>query len=152
MKNKLLLLFFGIIYILSSCKSSTEKVVESRFEDKSPEVIKYYKKTGETRELVKEEAFYQNKNKRMEGEYLNNERNGRWVYYYENGKVWSEGFFKAGKNEGLRSTYFENGNKRYEGNYKSDLRVGIWKFYSESGSLSNQINYGVGKLIEEADK
>jgi antitoxin component YwqK of YwqJK toxin-antitoxin module len=152
MKYRLLGFIAILVLIVSSCTSGTEKIVESRFPDKSPEVVKYYKKNGEIRELVKEEAFYPNKKKRMEGEYKNNEREGRWIYYYEDGKVWSEGFFKQGKNEGKRITYFENGNKRYEGNYKEDLRAGLWKFYNEQGKLVNQIDYGKGVPENETNE
>lgn len=139
----------AVVLMLTGCASSTERVVESKYPDNSPQTVKYYKVNGDKRELVREEGFYQNKQKRLEGEYKNNERDGKWIYYYESGKLWSEGFFRQGKSEGLRVTYFENGSKRYEGHYKNDLRIGLWKFYDESGKLVQEIDYGKGKAGTE---
>jgi len=149
MNYRLIIVFFAALLMFPGCSSKTERVVESAYPDKSPQVVKYYKTVGEKRELVKEESFYPNNQKRMVGEYKKNERNGRWIYYYENGKVWSEGYFVNGKSEGLRITYFENGNKRYEGSYKNDLRTGIWKFYTEDGKPAEEIDYGKGTAVEE---
>lgn len=149
-KNNIVFLV-TIILVFSGCVSNTERVVESKYPDSSPQVVKYYKNSGQQRELVREEGFYQNKQKRLDGEYKNNQRDGRWVYYYESGKVWSEGFFKNGKSEGQRITYFENGFKRYEGQYKNDLRIGIWRFYDETGLLVNQIDYGAGQAVTEEE-
>jgi antitoxin component YwqK of YwqJK toxin-antitoxin module len=149
MIQKYIIVFIAIIAVITGCSTKTERVVESTYPDKSPQIVKYYKTAGEQRELVKEESFYPNKQKRMEGEYKKNERDGRWIYYYESGKIWSEGFFKNGKSEGSRITYFENGNKRYEGTYKNDLRTGVWKFYTEDGKPAEEIDYGKGTLVKE---
>ncbi len=138
-----------ILLFFVSCSGKTERVVESSYPDNTPQVVKYYKQSGNHKELVKEESYYPNKQKRMEGEYKDNERDGKWIYYYESGKIWSEGFFKKGKSEGLRITYFENGKKRYEGHYKQDLRAGIWKFYTEDGKLAEEIDYGKGTVVKE---
>jgi len=68
-------------------------------------------------------------------------RDGKWIYYYENGNVWSEGFFKDGKSDGKRTTHYENGKIFYEGYYKDDRRVGVWKFYDEKGTLVKSVDH-----------
>ena len=134
-----------LVFLSFACnQGSTEKVIEARYPDDSPKIVKYYKQKGQTKEVVKEVDYYANKNVRLEGEYKNGQRDGRWVYYYENGNIWSEGFFKAGLNEGIRTTYYENGHKRFDGSYKNDQRVGIWRFYDESGKQVNLLDYGNG--------
>ena len=77
----------------------------------------------------------------MDGTYKNNQRDGQWIYWYENGSKWSEGFFKNGKNNGKRVTYFENGKVRYEAYYKEGIRVWRWKFFNEKGQLLQVIDY-----------
>ena len=63
------------------------------------------------------------------------------MYWYENGKPWSEGFYVNGKSEGKRTTYFENGKIRYVGNYKEDMRVGKWQFFDETGRMLSEVDY-----------
>ena len=45
---------------------------------------------------------------------------GKGIEYYENGNKKYEGDFKEGKPNGKGIEYYENGNKRYEGYFKED--------------------------------
>ncbi|KFF07226.1 toxin-antitoxin system YwqK family antitoxin [Flavobacterium reichenbachii] len=53
------------------------------------------------------------------------------TYYYENGKVQQEGFFKDGKLDGVWVSYDENGNKLAVGEYTDGLKTGKWIFFNE---------------------
>jgi antitoxin component YwqK of YwqJK toxin-antitoxin module len=139
MKTRLILLTFAI-YSLTSCRFE-HKVVEETFPDGSPKRVCIYKGKGEDRELIKETTYYSSNQKQMEGTYKDGLRDGKWMYWYENGNVWSEGFFVKGKSDGLRINYFENGKKRQEGHYKNDARVGKWKFYDENGKVLGENKY-----------
>jgi antitoxin component YwqK of YwqJK toxin-antitoxin module len=139
MKQKLLFVIF-LTFILSSCRFE-HKVVEETYDDGTPKRICLYKGKGEGRELIKETTYYPNKQVQMEGTYKDNKREGRWSYWYENGKVWSDGQFVKGKSNGKRTTYFENGKVRYEGFYKEDMRVGKWQFFDENGRLLQELDY-----------
>ena len=134
------LLLLSSLFILSSCRFE-HKEVEETYPDGSPKRVCVYLGKGDNRELIKETTYYPNKQIQMEGEYKNKQRNGKWIYYHEDGKIWSEGFFKKGKSDGLRKTYFDNGRLRYEGNYKDDVRVGKWRFYDEKGVLLKEVDY-----------
>jgi antitoxin component YwqK of YwqJK toxin-antitoxin module len=63
------------------------------------------------------------------------------VYYFENGKVSSEGTLRNGKPDGYWKSYHRNGNIKTEGNRNNYLLDGTWKFYSEQGELYLTIDY-----------
>lgn len=139
MIKKVLPLFF-VLLIFSACRFEN-KVVEETYPDGSPKRICIYKGKGAEADLIRESNYYPNKQLQMEGGYKNNLRNGRWIYWHENGKIWSEGTFKDGKSDGKRTTYFDNGKIRYIGFYKDDVRVGKWSFYDENGRLLKEVDY-----------
>ena len=53
------------------------------------------------------------------------------TYYYENGKVQQQGFFKDGKLDGVWVSYDERGNKVAVGEYTDGLKTGNWVFFNE---------------------
>ncbi|MEI7980511.1 MAG: toxin-antitoxin system YwqK family antitoxin [Bacteroidota bacterium] len=129
-----------LFFCLTSCRFE-HKIVQETYPDGSPKRICWYQGKGENREMIRETTFYPNKQKQMEGAYKDNERDGKWSYWYENGKLWSEGNFILGKADGKRTAFFENGKVRYEGFYKEDMRVGKWRFYDENGKLLQEADY-----------
>jgi antitoxin component YwqK of YwqJK toxin-antitoxin module len=139
MKRVVGVLFLSL-FIITSC-SREKRVVEESYPDGSPKKVCLYKGSGENRELIRETTYYPKRKLRMDGTYKNNQRDGQWIYWYENGLKWSEGYFKEGKNEGKRITYFENGKVRYEAYYKEGVRIGKWKFFDKNGKLLQEIDY-----------
>lgn len=137
---KRLALVAMVIAAMTSCRFE-HRVVEEVYGDGSPKRVCIYKGRGAEKELLKETTYYPNKQMQMEGTYKDDKREGKWTYWYENGNLWSEGFFQRGKSNGKRTTYFENGKIRYEGDYKEDMRVGKWKFYDETGTLLKEVDY-----------
>jgi antitoxin component YwqK of YwqJK toxin-antitoxin module len=71
--------------------------------------------------------------------------NGYNKFYYENGKISSEGLMKDGKPNGYWKNYYKNGKLKIEGNRKNFQLDSVWKFYDEKGRLSKTINYAEGK-------
>ena len=55
--------------------------------------------------------------KKFEGEYLNEERNGKEKEYYRNGKIKFEGEYLNGERNGKEKLYDENGEIIYEGEF-----------------------------------
>ncbi|MTH15231.1 membrane-binding protein [Flavobacterium sp. LC2016-01] len=53
------------------------------------------------------------------------------TYYYDNGKVQQEGFFKDGKLDGVWVSYDEKGNKKAVGEYTDGVKTGKWIFFNE---------------------
>ena len=67
--------------------------------------------------------------------------NGYNKFYYENGKISSEGFMKEGKPDGYWKTYSPNGKIKSEGNRKNFELDSVWKFYDSNGKITTEINY-----------
>lgn len=134
-----ILLLTLLVAVTSGC--SRKKVVESTYENGNPRVVKYYHKKGGNLVLDREIMFYENKQKRIEGEYKNMVRDGKWFAWYENGSIWSEGKYKNGKREGLGTSYYPNGKKYIEGMYRDDIRVGTWHFYDTTGIVTKEVDF-----------
>lgn len=75
----------------------------------------------------------------------NVEPNGYNKFYYDNGKLSSEGTMRDGKPDGYWKTYSLTGTIKSEGNRKNYKLDSIWKFYSEQGKLAFEFNYKEGK-------
>jgi len=139
--KKNFLVFGSILLFLFACKEHVEEVIELKYENNSPKLVKYYKTTSKEKILIKEIAYYPNKKKLMEGGFKDNQRNGQWTSWYENGNKWSEAVYNKGIRNGMNTTWYENGKKRYEGNYQNDIKTGTWKFWSEDGQLQNKFDF-----------
>ncbi|MCU0359283.1 MAG: hypothetical protein MUF75_00990 [Bacteroidia bacterium] len=74
-----------------------------------------------------------------------NNPNGYNKFYYENGKLSSEGYMIQGKPDGYWINYYKNGNIKIEGNRKNFLLDSIWKFYDERGKVTKTVTYLEGK-------
>jgi antitoxin component YwqK of YwqJK toxin-antitoxin module len=133
--------FLIILMITASCGAEIQEEIEETYEDGSPQIIKLYEIDGDERKLTKEIGYYPNGQKRIEGEFEDGKRHGKWYYWYENGNMWSEGSFKNGRRDGPGITYHENGEKYVVGTYDNDQRINIWRFYDENGELLKEIDY-----------
>lgn len=71
--------------------------------------------------------------------------NGYNKFFYENGKISSEGMMRDGKPDGYWKTYSLNGKIKSEGNRKNYELDSLWKFYDGEGKLLTEINYISGK-------
>ena len=95
--------------------------------------------------------WYENGNMLSEGYYKNNERVGQWkLYNHEDGSLSSSGIYKSGKKNGVW-TSFENGNTSAIHTYKEDSKEGPFIEYNPDGSISNQGAYQ-GDIIFSQNK
>lgn len=141
LKNRLYLLI-PVIFLFASCD---QKVVESKFENGKPKVVKYYKFGSGKKVVTKEISYYENEKKRMEGGFKDGEREGYWQAWYEDGTLWSEGYYRNGKRNGVGITYYKNGQKFIEGFYQDDEKKGIWHIYDENGKMMKEVNFDLLK-------
>ncbi len=72
-------------------------------------------------------------------------KDGYQKFYYENGKISSEGTMKEGKPDGFWKNYYLNGNLKIAGNRKNFQLDSIWNFYDEKGRVTRSVNYKEGK-------
>ena len=61
------------------------------------------------------------------------------TYFYENGQVQQEGFYKDGKLDGKWISYDKDGNKLAVAEYKKGEKVGKWFFWKDS--VLNEVSY-----------
>src|SRR5688500_399044 len=66
---------------------------------------------------------------------------GENKFYFDNGKVSSEGYMRNGKPDAYWKTFYSTGVLKSEGNRKNFQLDSLWKFYGEDGKITTEINY-----------
>ena len=103
--------------------------------------------------------FYENGQKKLNGNYRKGLMNGKWTYYHENGQFHAQGRFIDGDGSnpsessgipfngrtGRWTSWHENGQKEAEGTYKSGKRDGKWTTWYENGQKFYEGIYKDGK-------
>ena len=97
--------------------------------------------------------WYENGNKKTEGNFKGEKKNGLWIRWYENGQKKMEGFFKEGKLNGKWIKWFEDGKKWEEGYYLNGNEVGQWTYWRDDGTKRKEGVYYDNNLkpIEDGD-
>lgn len=134
-------LIYTLVFVLFSCtpKKPFESVEES-YPDGTSKLIRYYE-TESKEVLVKATHYYEDGQKKMEGAFKNDKRDGQWSYWYPDGKLWSQAVYTEGVANGLKTVWHDTGEKYYEGQLTNDKRTGIWKFWEADGTFIKEINY-----------
>lgn len=136
-----------------------------------PHTIKFHGDPAQTKAGSSMKVYYVGGNTYYEGEWKNNQINGKGTIYFlngkpneigtfENGKLtgkgkiynekgdWEEGTFSEGKLDGKAKIYFASGKLSVEGKFKNDKLVGDYKEYYENGNLKSEGTYDEGWLKE----
>jgi antitoxin component YwqK of YwqJK toxin-antitoxin module len=135
------ILYLSSFFFLLSCESPIIEKVEETYPNNQAKQITFYQEQDGKEVKISEKYFYQDGQVKMEGEILNNKREGVWKAYFKNGQLQSEGVFKENKRIGVGKVYFRNGKLRYEGQYENDEEVGHWKFYNDKGQLVKEKDF-----------
>ena len=114
--------------------------------------------------------WYDNGQKKCEGDYKNAKQDGPWTSWHENGKKSRQAIFKQDRPEGRTEEWYENGQKKTEANwrdgrlngttnrwYKNGLKKdevflkngiphGLSTRWYENGQMHTEVNYKSGKL------
>lgn len=120
-------------------------------------VFKFYSNTSATHpEIVKEflpsdnkavVKFYDESQKlKTQGQMIGKKREGKWMYYFSDGKTFSEENYKDGKLNGILKNYYPNGKLTQETEYKNNKKHGLSKTYTDGGILIEELTYISGKL------
>ena len=72
---------------------------------------------------------------------------GKYIDYYNSGKIQTEGTLRNGKLDGELTVYFKNGNKKSVSNYIDGILHGVWSEYYPNGVLMTSKKYAEGKMI-----
>ena len=79
----------------------------------------------------------------------NDNRQGLWGIYYDNGQLKSKGLYKDGNRDGIWEYYDENGQLFSKGLYKDNIKTGIWESYWNNGQLNVISSFIDNKLNEK---
>ena len=86
-------------------------------------------------------------NKVSEGVSKNGKKQGKWIYYFKDGKsIMSEENYVNGNLEGEAKTYYKNGNILEIKKFKNNLLNGNYQRFTEQGKLLQNLNYLDNKL------
>ena len=96
--------------------------------------------------------WYQNGQKKIEGEYKNGKPNGLFIWWNQNGQKKyqvviigiKESYFIK---EGNWISWNRNGQKSKEGTYQDNMKVGKWTTWHENGQNKSEGTYKDGELI-----
>jgi antitoxin component YwqK of YwqJK toxin-antitoxin module len=70
-----------------------------------------------------------------QGYLLEGDKDGPWVEYHDNGRLFQKGTYKNGKEHGPWVIYHGNGQLRTKGDYKNGKKVGTpWVEYNDMGT------------------
>ena len=107
--------------------------------------------------------FYENGEKKLDGNYRKGLMNGKWTYYHENGQIHAQGRFIDGDGgfpfsipdslnipplngrSGRWSFWYENGQKKGEGTHKDGERDRKWTGWYENGQKRYEETYKDGE-------
>ena len=81
----------------------------------------------------------------FQGKIKDGKKHGSWVWYHDNGQLYSKETFKDGKLDGPYVSYHENGQLSFKGTYKDGKKVGPWVRYHLDGRLGNKVTYKDGE-------
>ncbi len=116
-------------------------------------------------------TYYNNGNKELEEEYVDDKKNGKCTSYYENGQKdeesniiedklngtwtrWKNGRkseeceFLNNERHGKVTFWYNNGKIRLDGEYLNDKKHGKWTYYTFNGKKSHEKDYLEDRLIK----
>ena len=82
-----------------------------------------------------------------EGQYLDGERDGLWIWYYGNGNKMFEGNYQSGIPIDRHKYWYENGQVEMTGKYEAGEMEGKWDFFDKNGFPEMQLDYKEGKVV-----
>ncbi len=123
----------GVFKFYTVTSSSQPTIVKTFIENTAS--VKFYNELGSLK---------------SKGEMIGKNRVGKWIYYFTNGKLFSEEEYKEGKLDGILKNYYPNGRVTQELVYIAGKLHGISKMFTDSGVLIEEVFYVKGKLEGEA--
>ena len=107
------------------------------YKDGKIKKIKYFEIKNEKKVFKYYKELYPDGSTKIEGPLKNNQREGHWIYFYDNGVKWSEGNYINGKAVGKFTIRYKDGN--------------LWEeIYYKQGVKSKEVVYDKnGKVVDE---
>ncbi len=144
MKSKLFTIL--ILFVFTSCESSSISMVDGFYENGNPQRVNYYSSIYKS-QLLKKELYYESGQIKLIGNYKRNKKHGQWLYYFENGSKSSESWFFNGLLDGRSTSFYKNGKLRTSGYYQKGKRIRIWAYFDEEGQLVKKVDFSSKKRL-----
>ncbi|MBX2796624.1 MAG: hypothetical protein KTR31_03110 [Myxococcales bacterium] len=95
--------------------------------------------------------WHENGEPRSKGKYNKGKQTGAWTWWHENGQRKEEGDFLQGRRQGQWTEFFESGLKKSEGMYHNDMKNGVWTFFNDDSenSVAKTQTYQNNEMTEE---
>ena len=151
MKHKLLFIILLVIQTSFAQDTITIYYNQNWKEIKSIDKACYYRKFFGSNDNYIANDYYMNGNLQMIGNYKTKKgdfREGYFKYFFENGKIKSEGDYVKDKQNGKWRNYLENGEFDCEGEFLNGKKNGEWIWFSENGKICAKENYKKDKRID----
>lgn len=128
-----------MMFMLWACNTSKEEL--GYYESGKLKYKVIYQEINGVKTKLEEHKFYENGQKEYSGTFNNNARTGKWIYWYENGNIWTTCEYQKGLKHGSSVIYFKNGRTKIMGAYQINKPFGKWVFYDEAGNVLKEVNY-----------
>ncbi|MFT7613713.1 MAG: antitoxin component YwqK of YwqJK toxin-antitoxin module, partial [Parvicellaceae bacterium] len=86
-----------------------------------------------------------------EGGYANNNQNGLWKYYFQDGILKEICNWNDGEAEGVTEYYFPNGLLKATGSFMHNKKEGAWQYYDSIGNKEQLSIFKNDNCIENCD-
>lgn len=96
-------------------------------------------------------TYYENGQKKTQGNIDGNKKVGEWTYYHDNGKVMRQGLYKDGHVYGPWEEYYKSGQLKSKGGYgiqgDESVKHGEWVWYHKNGAMKMKGTYRMGTKV-----
>ena len=144
---------FIVVFILMgisfSCNDKLEKEIISYWPNGEVQKVFFFEKDGALRKKALEERYYENGNQEMRGEFKDGVRDGNWIYWFQDGRKWTESMYENDLRIGQSIVWREDGHKNYEGMDSKGKPHGSWTFYDLDGSRVKEVLFEFGTKVNE---
>lgn len=88
--------------------------------------------------------YHKNGTLKVEGQYLEGQKQGEWITYFSNGKVESRLSYAGDRADGDFRNWHENGNKAEVGKWHNGEKAGEWVSWHANGKIAGAVSYKDG--------
>lgn len=92
------------------------------------------------------EYWYENGKLEEVANYTKGKLNGQVVKYWDNGKKMHIGYFKNDIIDSTMTSWYDNGKVREEGTYKLGEKIGLWKYFDLDGKPTHEEKHVDGQI------
>ncbi len=133
------ILLFSLTFLLFTQKVNAQSQTRYTYHDGDSSNLKeVFSVKEDSRNILEGKyiSYYLNGNIESEGQFQSNDPVGEWKFYYETGKLKMK-MEVLKPEEGLWQYFYESGVKSMEGRIVKNKREGNWKLYYENGALKS---------------